>query len=98
MSQGMLFLRAAEFDLEDACRWYERRSEGLGSNFLRSAQDALDTIQHYPRIHPAVHDEVRRAQVASFPYSIFYVFEEQSILIIGVFHNSRDPNQWLSRL
>ncbi len=98
MTRSISFLRAAELDLEDASRWYERRSEGLGSAFLQSVQDALDTIERHPRIYPIVHNEVSRAEVARFPYGIVYIVEDDGILIIGVFHNSREPNQWQSRL
>ena len=98
MTYRVLFLRAAELDLEDACRWYERRDEGLGSAFLRSVQDVLDTIGLYPGIHPVVNNEVRRAEVSRFPYGVIYVIEGDTILVIGVFHNSQDPNQWQARL
>ena len=98
MTYNISFLRSAELDLEDACRWYERRGERLGSAFLQSVQDVLDTIGRYPRIYSIVHNEVRRAEVARFPYGIIYVVEDDAILVIGVFHNSRDPNQWQARL
>ncbi|MYA60996.1 MAG: type II toxin-antitoxin system RelE/ParE family toxin [Dehalococcoidia bacterium] len=98
MTYSISFLRAAESDLEDACRWYEIRGERLGSALLQSVQDVLNTIERYPRIHPIVHNEVRRAEVARFPYGIIYVVKGDTILIIGVFHNSRDPNQWQARL
>ena len=98
MTYSISFLRAAESDLEDACRWYEIRGERLGSALLQSVQDVLNTIERYPRIHPIVHNEARRAEVARFPYGIIYVVKGDTILIIGVFHNSRDPNQWQARL
>ena len=98
MTQSISFLPEAEWDMEDACSWYERRSEGLGSDFLRSVQDALDSIERYPRIYPVVYNEVRRAQVARFPYGVLYIAEDRAILVIGVVHNSRDSNQWQVRV
>jgi plasmid stabilization system protein ParE len=98
MTQSMSFLPEAERDIEDVCSWYERRSEGLGRAFLQSVQNVLDTIELYPRMYPVARDEVRRAEVARFPYGIVYIIEGDDILVIGVFHNSREPNQWLSRL
>ena len=82
MTYSISFLRAAE----------------LGSAFLQSVQDVLDTIGRYPRIYPIVHNEVRRAEVARFPYGIIYVVEGDAIFVIGVFHNIRDPNQWQAGL
>lgn len=98
MTRNVSFLQEAEWDLQDICSWYSRHTEGLGNSFLQSVQDTLDIIERYPRIHPVVHDEARRAQIARFPYGIIYVVEGDTILVIGVFHNSRDPNQWQARL
>ena len=98
MTQSISFLPEAEWDMEDVCSWYERRSEGLGTAFLQSVQNVLDTIERHPRMYPVARDEVRRAEVARFPYGIIYVVEGDIILVIGVFHNSRDPSQWRARL
>ena len=98
MTQSISFLPEAEWDLENVCSWYERRSEGQGTAFLQSIQNVLDAIERYPRMYPVARDEIRRAEVARFPYGIVYIIEDDGILVIGVFHNSREPKQWLSRL
>ena len=91
-------LPEAEMDIEDASEWYERRSEGLGSSFRESVEREIDTMGSFPRIHPVVHAELRRAPVARYPYSIIYTIERQKVIVIGVFHNSRELGQWQSRL
>ena len=98
MTHEISFSPEAELDLDDACSWYERRSEGLGDDFLISVGEAFERIRRHPESCAVIHDEARRAQVARFPYGIIYLVEQDAIVVIGVIHNSRDPNQWLSRL
>jgi toxin ParE1/3/4 len=55
-------------------------------------------IQANPNQYPVVHRNVRRALVRRFPYGVFYVVEGQRIVVLAVFHGSRDPSQWKSRV
>jgi plasmid stabilization system protein ParE len=45
-----------------------------------------------------IYQDARRALVRKFPYSIFYIIEEDTIFVIGVFHSKRNPNNWQDRL
>jgi plasmid stabilization system protein ParE len=40
---------------------------------------------------------VRRGLVRRFPYGVFYVVTDDAIVILAVFHASRDPAGWRSR-
>jgi hypothetical protein len=37
---------------------------------------------------------VRRAPLRRFPYSLFFVIENEALLVIACFHGSRDPARW----
>jgi len=80
----------AESDLADAHKWYEERSEGLGSDFLRSIEATIAFIKRYPKMYPKVYKNVRRALIRRFPYGIFYIIS-QKIVVIAVLHARRDP-------
>lgn len=41
---------------------------------------------------------VRRAVMRRFPYAIFYLFEGESIVVLAVEHQARDPEHWRQRL
>ena len=89
--------RAAKRDLFEARRGYDDRQPGLGASFLTAVDAALSTILQYPAIFPRVSPRVRRAKVGRFPYGIFYTFARDTVSVIAVLHNARDPQRWKER-
>jgi len=92
------FLAEAESEIEDAYRWYEIQSPGLGIRFLFSMEAALRRASENPLSYPAVLRRTRKALVRRFPYLVFYVVEEERILVTGVFHGHRHPESWTDRI
>jgi toxin ParE1/3/4 len=88
----------AEADLTEAYGWYQGCRDGLGDEFLLSVEAALDSIQRFPQSYPAVHKQVRRALLRRFPYGVFYLVEEEAIVVLAVFHASRNPKRWQERV
>ena len=80
-----------------ACRWYEKLSEGLGREFLRSVEASLGSIKRNPRIYQKVHQNIQRVLIRRFPYGIFYVVDRENIVVLAVLHARRDPQQWQKR-
>ena len=85
---------AAEAEISEAFRWYEDKDEGLGSEFMRALDATLWAIQRAPSGYALVHKQVRRAMLRRFPYGVFYLYESGKMIVIAVFHASRDPKQW----
>jgi hypothetical protein len=50
---------AAEADIAEAARWYEQRSLGLGSEFLRAVDVTLAEITRVPERYPLVRGAAR---------------------------------------
>lgn len=98
MNYQVLIQSEAELDLQDIYNWYEQRSQGLGSEFIRVVDASLATIQRNPQSFPVVYKQLRRKLIRRFPYGIFYLIEAETIVIIGCFHVKRDPQQWQKRL
>jgi hypothetical protein len=66
-----VFLRPeARDDLREALRWYERRSPGLGAEFLRSLELCVARIEHSLDFSPIVDATTRRARLRRFPFSL----------------------------
>jgi toxin ParE1/3/4 len=84
-------------EIQEAFDWYEGRSEGLGLEFLRAADASLAGVQRTPLAFPKVHKEARRVLIRKFPYALFYIVEEESIVVVACFHARRDPIDWLRR-
>jgi toxin ParE1/3/4 len=87
----------AKDDLRQAFGWYEERRPGLGESFLASVESALLTIQQFPKIHPRVASTVRRASLSGFPFGIFYRADEDTIFVLAILHNARNPEHWKRR-
>ena len=76
-------------DAEEAVTWYEKKLTGLGKRFYNSFLSALGEIQSKPYSFSYVKKPVRRHNLKKYPYKIFYLIAENSIIIIGVSHTKR---------
>ena len=81
-----------------AIDWYEERRPGLGVKFFEQVRRSFDQIRRTPQRFPAVYLDVRKLRLKGFPYVVLYQALEEEILVLSVFHTSRDPAEWKSRL
>lgn len=93
----VIFLDEAEAEFEETQAWYEERSPGLGQAFVTSVQATVERIRRSPLQFPLADGEIRRALTRRFPYGVFYLAEENRVVVIAIFHSSRDPRTWKSR-
>ena len=99
MTATLNFLPAAEAEAADAIDWYEEQEPGLGSQFRTALEDAILAIQENPLAFPVVHGSaVRRGLTRRFPYLVIYTLDDGAILVIAVFHSSRNPTIWRGRV
>jgi plasmid stabilization system protein ParE len=84
-------------DILEAAKWYDNNLKGLGESFLGSVDSAIYSVQQNPEAYPKVYKELRRILLKKFPFGIFYLIEENNIVIVAVFHASRNPKQWKGR-
>jgi plasmid stabilization system protein ParE len=87
----------AEAELEEAFGWYEERTPGLGSGFMRAVRAAFATVSRNPEQFARVRGEIRRALVRRFPYAVYYIVEPGQISVIAVVHTRQHPRRWQSR-
>jgi len=99
MIPTLKFLEAAELEAAEAIDWYEEKQTGLGTALRESVESAISSIQLNPFAYPLVlGSKVRRALTDRFPYSIIYSVEAGEILIVSIFHASRNPIIWRGRI
>ena len=84
----------AKTDIAQAFNWYRDRSEELGRMFLNELQRVLETIEERPLSYPRIHGEKRRALLHRFPYAVFYRLPADEVVVLGVFHQTRDSRRW----
>lgn len=88
----------AEADVEEIHAWYAERGAGLGDEFRSALGQCIDGLANFPESHVLIHRSIRRAVLHRFPYCVFYVVEEERVVIHGCFHAHRDPNAWRRRM
>jgi toxin ParE1/3/4 len=97
VSLPVVLTSEAEADLDEAAHWYEQHSAGLGVDFVRRVRAVLDLIAANPAMYAEVYLDLRRAPVKRFPYGVFFRPRQDTIDVVAVFHNRRDPSIWQAR-
>ena len=89
------FLSPAAEEIEEASQFYESRVQGLGADFLEELDSAIQQILQFPKAWGLVSEQFRHCSLRRFPYTIIYTLQtSQEILIVSVFHQSREPMTW----
>lgn len=97
MTVSLILTEKAEDELDDAYHWYEEQEPGLGKEFVRCIDAKIASINRHPLHHPIVqNDNVRRAIVNRFPFSIYFEIEEELITVFAILHQRRSPDYWKS--
>lgn len=91
---------AAEEAIE-AAAWYEAHRLGLGQEFSRAIEDALDLLQDeiVPLVRiPFTQDErTKRLILRRFPYDVVVMSRQNEIIVVAFAHHSRLPGYWRNR-
>jgi plasmid stabilization system protein ParE len=97
MSLPVSLRRVAQTEYDDAADWYDARRPGLGLRFVAALGQTLDEISRQPDRYPEVWPGVREAALAGWPYCVYYQVHADHVMVLAVFHTSRDPTVWLTR-
>lgn len=96
MAFSFLVRPEAEQDLSEAFQWYERQRTGLGHDFLLQVDAGFRFLERTPLVFPEIYRGIRRHLIKRFPYKIFYIVEESTVVILAVVYGGRDP-QWIKK-
>lgn len=88
----------AEQETDEAVAWYEEREPGLGLRLLHKLDVAYAASARGPELFQLVGNAFRRALLRTFPYAVFFELDRDMVVIHSVFHCSRNPAVWKSRL
>jgi plasmid stabilization system protein ParE len=87
----IVFTSEALFDIEAIILWYELQRIGLSYDFELCLEVGVEEIIRNPEIFQKKYKSVKIRFIYRFPYGIHYVFNQNGITVIGVFHTSRSP-------
>ncbi|MBN2652994.1 MAG: type II toxin-antitoxin system RelE/ParE family toxin [Spirochaetales bacterium] len=98
MNFRLLFAPEIEEDLLEGYHWYESKAKGLGEDFLRIFYALSSEIARNPMIYRRVYADFRRRLLKRFPYSIYFLVEDDLVIVFGLFHCSRNPQKIIEML
>ena len=87
---NLLILDQAKQDLIDGYRFYENQGAGLGDYFLDSAYAEVDSLLIHAGIHRIVAG-FHRLLVRRFPFAVYYMIEENTVVVWAVVDCRRSP-------
>jgi len=97
MSLPVTFHRAASAEFIEASAWYETKRIGLALEFMDEIERCLSLASKHPLQFAVVREDIRRVVASRFPYSVYFRAEQHRIVVLAVFHGSRDPVIWQAR-
>ena len=92
------FLTLAAHEVDDAVRWYEQQDKDASRGFLAELDHVVLLVKTYPFLARLIEPEIRRFLFVSFPYALIYGIDKDTIVIIAVAHQQREPRYWVDRL
>ena len=97
MSLSVTFHRAASSEFIEASVWYEAKRMGLALEFMTEIERCVSLASKQPLQFAIVREDIRRIVANRFPYNVYFRAEKHRIVVLAVFHGSRDPSIWQAR-
>jgi len=92
------FLSLADQEVDAAVAWYGELAEGADRDFLDELDRVVRLIRIYPLLATQIEPEIRRFLFPRFPYSLIYGIDQETIVVIAVAHQHREPRYWNDRI
>jgi plasmid stabilization system protein ParE len=98
LSKTLILTEDAQQDIDGAYQWYQKQNHGLGQEFFRCVDAKLSEISRSPLHYQIIYkDKVHRALTNRFPFSIYFLNEEETVTVFAILHQRRSPDKWKSR-
>lgn len=98
MRYALKLFESAISDVDEIFEWYEGIDVNLSMQFEFYLIEAYELIVQNPNLFQFRYENIRVRFVDKFPYGIHYRVVETEIQILSVFHTSRSPQNWLTRI
>ncbi len=75
-------------------------AEELGEDFKSKVNEEFNYIKQYPKHYQKKYEELRQAIVTRFPYTVYYLIEEElkMIVVIGVLAQKQNFDRIIKRI
>lgn len=92
--RNIVFRASANAQLVAAKAWYDQQRHGLGDEFARSLESAINRVARNPFAAPSVYQSVRRVLLKRFPHSVFYIADDDNLLVLSCLHTRHSTVDW----
>ena len=89
MSYALVVRPSAGRDVAEAHAYYSQH--GRADAFMAAVDHVFAQIADRPFMSPVAYDDVRRALLHRFAYSVFFILEANQAVVLAVHHQRRDP-------
>lgn len=87
----------AEKDLQEALNYYHRIDTNLKEKFIYCLDLTFNKILNFPNLYPYETKTSQKVLMDKFPYIIIYEQYKNIIMILAIFHTSRNPTNLKDR-
>ena len=93
----LIILPFAEIDIKETVSFYKEIGDGLEFDFIGEIDSSFIDILKNPKAFPLVKYDIRKYVMRKFSFSIYYIDRKEALFILSVFHDKRNPKDWLKR-
>ena len=91
MPYSVRYKQAASAEVEAAISWYARPEIDQASSFIKDLERTETHLRAQPALYRQIDGEIRRAVLRRFPYSLFYVIEQDEVIVLACMHQHQKP-------
>lgn len=95
---GYRFLLPAEEEMTEHRSSTKQPQFTLASIFLDDLDHVITLLRNHPLFGQQLDNNLRRALLRRFPFSLIYAVETTAVVIVAVAHQSRRPGYWRNRV
>ena len=88
----------AEEGLENALNYYYEIDEKIEAKFLKYLDSTFDKILKFTNLYPYENKVAQKVLVENFPYIVLYEQNEETIMVLAIFHTKRNPQTLTDRV
>jgi len=85
------YKRAAAAEVESAISWHGQPEINQASAFVEDLERTESHLRTHPELYQRVEGEIRRAVLRRFRYSLFYVIEQDQVVVLAFMHQRQKP-------
>jgi plasmid stabilization system protein ParE len=98
MRHSLRLFRETADEIEHERAYYRKRSPTAEAAFLRELDHAIEVVLDSPKRWPPYLDDTRRYVFPTFPFSLVYFEEGDTVFVVSLASELRRPGYWKRRM